>query len=444
MITGIAFDENNDIWICGTSPDQIYQRLNGVWQTGIAGPMDRPRSLVYRSMKTTIFGFVVLLQIECYQRLNGVWQTGIITGQDSIRGIAFEPPALAVPDDPAAPTVTALNSSSIQAVGVAPDANPAITSYDWQYRVVGTSPWTDVLDQTNLTQTFTSLDPSRNYEVQFRATNSVGDSGYSDSNSAQTSNVVPTVSINTLTQTVDGGTVIAITANSSDAGGGSIASYRWTQDGTEIATSEDTNWTAPAGTTVDQPYVLRLTVTDDEGATAFDTVTITVRAVLVIPSFTDNTGDSQAWSNGTAISNIVVPEASGMPAPTYAVVGALPTGIQFNTTTRTISGTPTVDGSGTIRIRATNSQGIADWTLAYTTSAAIVIPAPTLLQPSNTQVGAIGTTTEYFVTFQYDDNSSFTSPSTVYDTVKSSSHSASWTPPSGFTYIRARFTTLIS
>ena len=71
------------------------------------------------------------------------------------------------------------------------------------------------------------------------------------------------------------------------------------------------------------------------------------------------------------------------------------------------------------------------------------IPAPTLLQPSSNQVGAIGTTTEYFVTFQYDDNSSFTSPSTVYDTVKSSSHSASWTPPSGFTYIRARFTTLI-
>ena len=70
-------------------------------------------------------------------------------------------------------------------------------------------------------------------------------------------------------------------------------------------------------------------------------------------------------------------------------------------------------------------------------------PAPTLLQPSNTQVGAIGTTTEYFVTFQYDDNSSFTSPSTVYDIVESSSHTASWTPPSGFTYIRARFTTLI-
>ena len=28
----------NDIWLCGLAPNQIYQRLNGVWQTGIAGP----------------------------------------------------------------------------------------------------------------------------------------------------------------------------------------------------------------------------------------------------------------------------------------------------------------------------------------------------------------------------------------------------------------------
>ena len=27
-----------DLWVCGATPDQIYQRINGVWQTGIAGP----------------------------------------------------------------------------------------------------------------------------------------------------------------------------------------------------------------------------------------------------------------------------------------------------------------------------------------------------------------------------------------------------------------------
>ena len=295
---------------------------------------------------------------------------------DVIRGIAFETPALAVPDDPAAPTVTALNSSSIQAVGVAPDANPAITSYDWQYRVVGTSPWTDVLDQTNLTQTFTSLDPSRNYEVQFRATNSVGDSGYSDSGTAQTSNVNPTVTVQTVNQTVDAGATVSLTATATDQGGGSIASYLWSGSGVFASSGlEDTDWTAPSPDT-DTDYTLRLTVTDDEGATSFNTVIITVRGV---PQF-DADAEPITWTF-----NIGSATGATLAAP----------------------------------------------------------PAPTLLQPSNTQVGAIGTTTAYFVTFQYDDNSSFTSPSTVYDLVESSSHSAYWTPPSGFTYIRARFTTLI-
>ena len=54
------------------------------------------------------------------------------------------------------------------------------------------------------------------------------------------------------------------------------------------------------------------------------------------PSFTDDTGDAQAWTVGTQIAAVTVPEASGTPAPTYAVVGALPGGIQFNATTRVL------------------------------------------------------------------------------------------------------------
>ena len=51
------------------------------------------------------------------------------------------------------------------------------------------------------------------------------------------------------------------------------------------------------------------------------------------------------------------------------MVGALPSGISFNTNTRTISGTPSAVGSGTIRIRASNSQGTDDWTVSYATVA---------------------------------------------------------------------------
>ena len=89
------------------------------------------------------------------------------------------------------------------------------------------------------------------------------------------------------------------------------------------------------------------------------------------PSFFDDTGNAQTWIVGSAIAPITVPGATGVPAPTYAVVGVLPDGISFNSTTRVLSGTPTVAGSGEIRIQATNSEGTDDWAVAYTVLAGL-------------------------------------------------------------------------
>ena len=56
-----------------------------------------------------------------------------------------------------------------------------------------------------------------------------------------------------------------------------------------------------------------------------------------------------------------------------------------------------------------------------------------------------GNTTAYFVTFEYDDNSGFSSPAKLYDTVSSTTHRSSTMIPTsartGTIYIRARFTT---
>ena len=101
-------------------------------------------------------------------------------------------------------------------------------------------------------------------------------------------------------------------------------------------------------------------------------------AGLSAPSWADNTGDPVTWVTGEAIATITVPEASGSPAPTYAVVGSLPGGIVFDSSTRDISGTPTAAGSGTIVIRATNSEGNADWSVAYQVTQA---PPPGLSTP---------------------------------------------------------------
>ena len=88
------------------------------------------------------------------------------------------------------------------------------------------------------------------------------------------------------------------------------------------------------------------------------------------PSFVDDTGVTQSWTINIAFTDVHVPVASGTPAPTYAVVGSPPAGVSFSTSSRVISGTPTATGSGTITIRATNSEGSDDWTVAYTTAVA--------------------------------------------------------------------------
>lgn len=118
---------------------------------------------------------------------------------------------------------------------------------------------------------------------------------------------------------------------------------------------------------------ITIRATNSEGIDDW-TIDYVTGAALVAPSFTDNTGDNQAWIQGTAINNITVPEASGNPTPTYMVVGNLPNGINFNVVNRVISGSPTVIGSGTITIRATNTEGINDWTVNYATAAALTIP----------------------------------------------------------------------
>ena len=108
------------------------------------------------------------------------------------------------------------------------------------------------------------------------------------------------------------------------------------------------------------------------------------------PNFADDTGDAQSWVVGTAISPITVPTATGTPTPTYEAVGPPPTGISFNPNTRVISGTPTTIGSGTIIIRAMNSEGSDNWTVGYTTTATPLANIDPIADAGNNQSVAAG------------------------------------------------------
>ena len=113
----------------------------------------------------------------------------------------------------------------------------------------------------------------------------------------------PTVSIQTMDQTVDGGTVVNLLATSADSDG-TIAMHAWATDPVTTGTFsdaavEDATWTAPATTTDDQVVTLTLVVTDNDGNTASASVTITVSGTD--PTVSIQTED-QDVAGGTVLS----------------------------------------------------------------------------------------------------------------------------------------------
>ena len=95
-----------------------------------------------------------------------------------------------VPGVPAAPTVSASSESSVMASWTAPaTAGPAITDYDYRYRVKAPQgSWTEVTNTaiTGLSATIAGLAEDTEYDVQVRATNDEGTSGWSASGSGST------------------------------------------------------------------------------------------------------------------------------------------------------------------------------------------------------------------------------------------------------------------
>ncbi len=79
------------------------------------------------------------------------------------------------------------------------------------------------------------------------------------------------------------------------------------------------------------------------------------RLVNSVPAFGDASADDQVWIIGAAITDVVLPAASGGDgALTYALIPALPAGLAFDADTRTISGTPASATSVTYAYRVSD------------------------------------------------------------------------------------------
>ena len=152
------------------------------------------------------------------------------------------------------------------------------------------------------------------------------------------------------------------------------------------------SWTVPVGASITGSttlsptvtfsgtgsYELSLKVTDagTPSASTTDMIIVTVKSKPVITSPITALGTALQAFSYTLI-------ATGSPAPTLNITGALPTGLIWDPSTSAITGTPAGPGVFTVNLNATNSAGQDNKVLTLTVEAAPIKPAITSLTSVN-------------------------------------------------------------
>ncbi|WP_145859377.1 Ig-like domain-containing protein [Pedobacter suwonensis] len=120
-------------------------------------------------------------------------------------------------------------------------------------------------------------------------------------------------------------------------------------------------------------YVIAVTVTDSQGKTASNNYPVKVNGTLTLPTKTLPNGIV-----GTSYLTQTLPSVTGGTSPyTYAATN-LPPGLSFNSTTREITGTPTLGGIYNISLTATdadNNKATTTYALTVTVNAPVVASA---------------------------------------------------------------------
>ena len=317
-------------------------------------------------------------------------------------------------------STTALDADWAQGSGPAPDR------YRVQWRQGTSGAWSE-RTVTGASIRLSSLGAGTAYQVRVRAENAAGNSPYTPPTLGTTGTAEPATPTG-LTVTPVAGSATQLDADWAQGSGPAPDRYRvqWRQ-GASGAWSERT----VTGTSVrlsslgaDTAYQVRVRAENAAGSSAYtapvsartnapappaglsalsvEDVVLAVEAIELwvnqpsvgppppdrMPTFGQATVADQVYTAGTAISDLVLPQAAGGDAPlSYSLSPALPGGLTFTAGTRTISGTPTAAAAAaTYTWTATDADGdTAALTFRITVAAAVAPGPPTAAaaQPAN-------------------------------------------------------------
>ena len=248
------------------------------------------------------------------------------------------------PDTPFAPTVTTASSASLSVSWEAPDnQGPPITDYDYRYRAVTDSVWTEVTN-TPITATAVTIDEltaSTSYDVEVLAKNAEGMSDWSNpgngSTAAPGANSPPvfsegasatrSVSVNAAT-----GTPIGDPVTATDADSGDTLTYSLEGRDAALFTINETNGQLlkKSGVTLLVNETYTLTVAADDGID-IARIAVTINATAAPPNnppvFTEGASAARTVSAsepaGTSIgAPLTATDADAGTTLTYSLEGA--------------------------------------------------------------------------------------------------------------------------
>ncbi len=213
-----------------------------------------------------------------------------------LEALANQPPAV----DAGTNQLIFSPNNAVTVIGSAQDSDGSIVSNEW-LQVSG--PNTAAITSPENYETGISNLIEGTYVFRLEVTDNFGLVGFDQVSvrvNAELPNLSPNVNAgdNKLLVLPDNQTILAGEANDSD---GSIQSIVWTQEfGTSSATLTGVNgFNLEVSDLIDGFYVFRLTVIDNEGATDFDEVSVTVNEILPKQPPTVNAGADQ---------NVILPE----------------------------------------------------------------------------------------------------------------------------------------